>query len=72
MQGGFKIQKSIHHINTIKEKNMIISTYEKKPFDKIVIHKKILRKYREEKVLNPRKASTKIIKINWKIKIKFF
>ena len=47
MQGGFKIQKSIHHINTIK-KNIIISADEDKPFDKIFIHwKKSFSKYRE-------------------------
>lgn len=51
---------------------MIISAYEKKPFDKIVIHKKNLANTEKRKSSTREKASTKIIKINWKIKIKFF
>lgn len=52
---------------------MIISAYEKKPFDKIVIHEKYLIANTEKRRSSTReKASTKVIKINWKIKKKIF
>jgi len=52
---------------------MIISAYEKKPFDKIVIHEKNLLTNTEKRRSSTReKASTKIININWKMKKIFF
>ena len=51
---------------------MIISAYEKKPFDKIVIHEKNLANTEKRRSSTREKASTKIININWKMKKKFF